>query len=100
MRGRRNIRGQASVEMALALVVGIVPLTLGLIAFAEVTWTYHALTTLTRDGARYAATHCWQGGAQNVINWMRVNAPMFPDRSQLQSGAIAIEVNYWTHNLD
>jgi hypothetical protein len=100
MRRHQNIRGQATVEMALALVAGIVPLTLGLIAFAEVTWTYHALTTLTRDGARYAATHCWQGGTDNVISWMRANAPMFPDRSQIQSGAITIEVSYWTHNLD
>ena len=29
------MRGQASVEMALALLFGVVPLTLGLIAFAE-----------------------------------------------------------------
>src|SRR5438105_13422196 len=86
--------------MALALIAGIVPITFGLIAFAEVSWTYHALTTLTRDGARYAATHCWQDGADNVISWMKANAPIFPDRSQLLSGGIVIEVNYWTHNLD
>ena len=48
----RKIRGQASVEMALALVFGILPLTIGLIAFAEAAWTYHGLATITRLGAR------------------------------------------------
>ena len=100
MSRRSKIRGQATVEMALALIAGIIPLSLGLIAFAEVAWTYHALTTLTREGAHYAATHCWQDGADNVVSWMKANSPIFPDRSQLLSGAITIQVNYWTHNLD
>ena len=51
----KRSRGQATVEMALVLIVGIIPLTLGLIAFAEIGWTYHVLATLTRIGARYAA---------------------------------------------
>jgi Flp pilus assembly protein TadG len=97
---RRNEKGQATVEMALVFIAGIIPLSFGLIAFAELAWTYHALTTLTRDGARYAATHCWQEGADNVVSWMKTNAPVFPDRAQLLSGAITIQVNYWTHNLD
>lgn len=92
-------RGQASVEMALTLVAGILPLTLGLIAFAEIAWTYHALATLTRQGARYAATHCWQDDAgSNVVTWVQANAPAFPDRAQLVSGGIQIQVNYWTHD--
>jgi hypothetical protein len=100
MMDRRKMRGQATIEMALALLAGIIPLTLGLLAFAELAWTYHALATLTRQGAQYAATHCWQDGAQNVTTWMQANAPVFPDRTQLVSGAITIQVNYWTHNLD
>jgi hypothetical protein len=100
MSRRHNMRGAATVETALALIAGIVPLSLGLIAFAELAWTYHALTTLTRQGARYAATHCWQDGADNVVTWMKANAPIFPDRQMLLSGAITIQVNYWTHNLD
>src|ERR1051326_5874590 len=31
---------------------------------------------------------------------MKATSPIFPDRSQLLSGAITIQVNYWTHNLD
>lgn len=97
----RNSRGQATVEMGLALVVGIVPLTLGLIAFAELAWTYHALATLTRQGARYAGTHCWQDDAgSNVVTWMQANAPAFPDRPQLATGGVQIQVSYWTHDPD
>jgi hypothetical protein len=93
-------RGQATIEIALVLVVGIVPLTLGLIAFAEISWTYHALATLTRQGARYAATHCWQDDAgSNVVTWMKANSPPFIDRPQLTSGDVQIEVLYWTHDL-
>jgi hypothetical protein len=97
---RRSSRGQANVETALALIVGIVPLTFGLLAFTELVWTYHALTTLTRQGARYAATHCWQDGTgSNVVDWMRANAPPFPDRPLLTSGGIQIQVDYWTHDM-
>ena len=96
---QRGSRGQASIEMALALVAGIVPLTLGLIAFTEIAWTYHALVTLTRQGARYAVTHCWQDDSgSNVVNWMQANAPPFPDRPQLATGGVQIQVNYWTHD--
>src|SRR5438105_2314152 len=35
----RSCRGQATVETALVLMVGIIPLTFGLIAFAEIAWT-------------------------------------------------------------
>lgn len=95
----RGFRGQATVEMALALVAGIVPLTLGLIAFAEIAWTYHALATLTRQGARYASTHCWQDeSGSNVVDWMQANAPPFPDRPQLATGGVQIQVTYWTHD--
>src|SRR5438552_13647293 len=93
-------RGQATIEMALVMVAAIIPLTLGLIGFAELGWTYHALATLTRQGARYAATHCWQDGTgSNVVNWMQANAPAFPDRPLLATGEIQIVVNYWTHDL-
>ena len=97
----RSCRGQAAVETALALIAGIIPLTFGLIAFTEIAWTYHALATITRQGARYAATHCWQDdGGSNVVNWMQANAPAFPDRPLLTSGGIQIQVNYWMHDAD
>ncbi len=97
---RKNCRGQATVETALALMVGIIPLTFGLLAFAEIGWTYHALAALTRQGARYAATHCLQDeSGSNVVTWMQTNAPLFPDRPLLVSGGIQIQVNYWTHDV-
>ena len=100
-----KIQGQASVEMALALVFVILPLTIGLIAFAEAAWTYHGLAALTRLGARYAATHCFQDSTgQNVVAWLmdpnNVSVPAFPERQQIASGGIQIEVDYWTHDPD
>ncbi len=91
--------GQATVELALGLTVAIIPVTLALIAFAEIGWTYHALVSLTRQGARYAATHCWQDSSgSNVVTWMQANSPAFPDRQQLNSGGVQIQVRYWTHD--
>lgn len=93
-------RGQATVELALVMMIVLVPLTLGLVALANLAWTYHALTTLTRQGARYAATHCWLDDAgSNVMSWMQANAPPFLDRPQLISGEVQIQVSYWTHDL-
>ncbi len=92
-----STRGQATIEFALAMLAGIIPLTLGLLAFTEIAWTYHALATLTRQGARYAATHSYDGGS-NVASWMQNNSPAFPGRSGLLNGEIGIEVRYWTHN--
>jgi len=96
----RNSRGQALVETALALVFGMIPLTFGLLAFSEVAWTYHALATATRQGARYAATHCFEDeSGSNVVNWIHANAPAFPDRNLLVSGGIQVQVSYWMHDL-
>ena len=96
----RDKRGQAAVELALVMMTALVPLTLGILVFAELAWTYHALATLTRQGARYAATHCWQDDAgSNVVNWMQANSPPFLDRPQLLTGEVQIQVNYWMHDL-
>src|SRR5512141_2561380 len=74
---RSSASGQAMLEMALILAI-MLPLTLGIVAIMDVVWTYHALVTLTRQGARYAATHCYQDDAgTNVTDWMKINAPAF-----------------------
>src|SRR5262249_6971923 len=101
----RTMRGQATVELALVLLFGVLPLTLGLIAFLEAAWTYHGLAALTRLGARYASTHCFQeSSAQNVVSWMThlntATLPIFPDRQQLATGGIQITVQHWTHDPD
>jgi hypothetical protein len=96
---RRNSKGQAAVELVIALGLIVIPLTFAMLGFVEIVWTYHALTTLTRQGAQYATSHCWQDSAgTNVVTWMQENAPMFPDRSQIVSGGIQIQVQYWTHD--
>jgi Flp pilus assembly protein TadG len=93
----RRASGQALVEMALILAI-MLPLTLGLVAIMDVVWTYHALTTLTRQGAQYAATHCYEDDAgTNVTDWMKTNAPAFLDRPQIGS-TVQIQVTYWTHD--
>ena len=104
IRRSRKMSGQATVEMALALVFGIVPLTLGLIALVEVAWTYHALAALTRLGAQYAATHCFSDATgQNVVAWLadstNTSTPAFPDRPQLLTGGIQIAVQYSTNDI-
>src|SRR5207237_5927379 len=103
--GFRRLRGQATVEMALVLLFGILPLTLGVIAFLEAAWTYHGLVALTRLGARYAATHCFQDSSgQNVVSWLtdlnNVALPLFPDRQELATGGIPITVQSCTHGPD
>ena len=92
--------GQATVELALILGTMLIPLTGGLLAIAELTWTYHALVTLTRQGAHYAATHCFQdANGSDVVTWMQNNAPPFLDRPQLTGGTIQLSVNYWTVDM-
>jgi len=101
----RTKRGQATVELALVLLFAVLPLSFGLIAFLEAAWTYHGLAALTRLGARYAATHCFQDSSgQNVVSWLtdlnNAALPVFPDRQQLATGGIQITVQYWTHDPD
>src|SRR6266849_4709476 len=101
----QRMRGQATVEIALVLVFGILPLTIGMIAFLEAAWTYHGLASLTRLGAQYAATHCFQDSSgQNVVSWLtdstNRSVPVFPDRQQLITGGIQVAVQYFTHDPD
>ena len=92
-------QGQAAFETAILFAVVLVPLTFGLMVVAELAWTYHSLVSLTRQGARYAATHCYLDAAgSNVTTWMRANSPPFIDRQQL-GGTAEIQVSYWMHDL-
>ncbi len=85
--------------MALIMMTIMIPLTLGIVAIADVVWTYHALVTLTRQGARYAATHCFQeDNGPNVTDWMKANAPPFLDKPNIGT-TLQIQVNYWTHDF-
>jgi len=98
-------KGQATVELALVLLFGVLPLSFGLIAFFEAGWAYHGLGALARLGGADAPTRCFQDSSgQNVVSWLtdlnNAALPIFPVRQQLASGGIQITVQYWTHDPD
>jgi hypothetical protein len=93
---RRSQSGQAAVEFALAWGSVILPLTLMIIYTSQLLWIWHSVADFTRDGARYAATHCWQADGSNVINYMKANIPLMPDRFQFQNGPAQIAVSYFS----
>ena len=94
--------GNAVVEFALLYGGVILPLTFMLIFVAEMAWIWHSVVDFTRDGARYAATHCFEadGSAGNVLDYMHSNVPLMIDQSQFQSGAAGIRISYFSQNPD
>jgi len=87
--------GQATVEFALLYGAVILPMIFGIIFVAEIFWVWHSVVDFTREGARYAATHCWQADAGNVTGYMQNNAPRMIDRDQFQQGGAQIAVQYF-----
>src|SRR5215471_15100557 len=85
-------RGQTTIEFVLAYAGVLLPLTFGLIFISQLLWVWHSVADFTRSGAAYAATHCWQSSAGNVVDFMRSNVPLMPDRNQFQSGPAQITV--------
>ncbi|MDX2181206.1 MAG: TadE family protein [Bryobacteraceae bacterium] len=91
-------KGQAATEFALAYIAILVPVTFAMIYTALLLWTWHSISDFTREGARYAVSHCWQNGAGNVLTWMRQNVPLTWDREQFVSGPAEIQVLYYARN--
>jgi hypothetical protein len=52
----------------------------------------------TREGARYATTHSWQAGGQNVVAYMRTRVPPMIDMDQFQNGAAQVVVEYFARD--
>ncbi|MGH9721482.1 MAG: TadE family protein [Bryobacteraceae bacterium] len=96
----RGQSGQASVETALLYAGVILPLIFAIIFAAEMLWVWHSVVDFTRDGARYASTHCWQSGADNVLNYMRTHVPRMIDMDQFQGGAAEVAVEYFSRDPD
>jgi Flp pilus assembly protein TadG len=93
MRGRR---GQATLEFALLYGGIILPLTFGLIYVAEMYWVWHSMVEFTRDGARYAATHCFETDGANVLTYMQTHVPVNIDQNQfMQGGTAQINIAYF-----
>jgi hypothetical protein len=97
-RARRfgNRSGQATVEYALLYAGVILPLTFMVVFVAEMLWVWHSVVDYTRDGARYAATHCWQSDTSNVLTYMQSHVPRMIDMDQFQNGSAGIQVQYFT----
>jgi Flp pilus assembly protein TadG len=95
-RNKRRRSGQAAVEFALLYGGIILPLTFGLVYVAEMYWVWHSMAEFTRDGARYASTHCFSDtDGTNVVTYMQSHVPVNIDQSQFQTGGSAqIVVNY------
>jgi hypothetical protein len=97
----RRSQGQATVEFAAVYLTIFLPLIFGLMFLSEMFWVWHSAQEFGRDGARYAATHCWQPGGDNVINYMHANVPRMIDREQFQDGGEAqIAVRYFARDPD
>ena len=91
--------GQASVETALVLGTLVVPAVFGLLMVGQAAWTWSSIVHLTRLGAQYAATHCFQDASgSNVIHYMQNHAPPMLDRQQLTKGPAEIQVQYWAQD--
>src|SRR5580693_6655720 len=98
MRGPEKRRGQITMEFALILAGAMIPVTFGMIFTAQVLWTWHSVNELTRIGARYAATHCWQSSAGNVTEFMLTNLPAMPNQQQFINGPVQIQVSYFAED--
>ncbi len=93
-------RGQATVEYAILYAGVILPLTFGIVFAAEMLWVWHSVVDFTRDGARYAATHCWTSGGDNVQTYMKTHVPRMIDMNQFQQGPAEIAVQYFSRDPD
>ena len=96
----RSECGQATVEYAITFAALIMPLTGMIIFTAQLLWIWHSVVDFTRDGARYATTHCWQGSGANVQAYMRSNVPPMIDYDQFQQGGVEIAVEYYSRNVE
>jgi hypothetical protein len=96
----RRRRGMATVEYAITFSAIIMPLIAMIIFTAQLLWVWHSIVDYTREGARYAVTHCWQGSGDNVVSFMRTNVPAMIDDAQFRGGAAEIVVEYFGHNVE
>lgn len=97
---RRRQGGQALVEYILMYATVLVPLTFVITFTAQMMWVWNSAVEWTRNGARYAATHCAQGGGGNVQTFMRNNVPPTVDAEQFRGGPAEIQVRYFSRDPD
>jgi hypothetical protein len=91
----RTAAGAVSLEFVLAFGLLLLPATFALVFTSQLLWIWHSVNEFTRHGASYAATHCWQSSASNVITFMQANVPLMVDQNQFQNGTVPITVSYF-----
>ncbi len=91
---KESRKGATAVEFLMVGMTVALPLGLSIFYIAQILWVWHSAVEMTRDGARYAATHCYQNGA-NVVAYMRQNVPVMPDRDQFRQGTVEFVVTYF-----
>ena len=100
LRRRKSQSGQALVEYAITFAGILLPMTFMIIFTAQLLWIWHSIVDFTRDGARYATTHCWQASGENVVAYMRTHVPIMIDMDQFQNGQAEITVKYFSRDPD
>jgi len=93
--GGKATSGQAVTEFALLYSAVIVPLVFMCIFVAQMLWVWHSVVDFTRDGARYAATHCWMADSGNVLQYMQSHVPLMIDQNQFQTNGALIQIQYF-----
>lgn len=93
-------RGQSAVEFAVTWSAVLFPLLAMIVFTSQLLWVWHSVTEFTRQGAAYAATHCYQGAGSNVVSWMRANVPGMVDADQFRDGAAEIAVTFFQRNAE
>ena len=96
----RSVTGQATLEFVLSWSAVVLPLTAGIIFVSQILWIWHSVNEFTRQGASYAATHCWMSSAGNVVEFMRANVPATVNREQFQNGPAQIDITYAGRDAD
>ena len=96
---QRGEKGATAVEFLVVGMTLVIPLCFAMFFTAQILWIWHSVAEMTREGARYAATHCYQNGT-NVRSYMQRNAPVMPDRDQFVSGSAQIVVSYYGRTLE
>jgi hypothetical protein len=99
-RGRRAAarRGQTTLEFTLTYGLVLLPLTFLLVFVCEMLWVWHSVAEWTRQGAKYAATHCFQSDGGNVQEWMRRHVPPMADLNLFRDGEVEIHVDYFSQD--
>src|SRR5579871_5162835 len=95
----KNESASTTFESALVMSLIMFPVTFGIMMLTGLVFTWGGVVHLTRVGAAYAATHCYQDSVgSNVQNYMLSNLPVLMDSTQLTNGPAVITVQYWTQD--